>query len=258
MSFRQSIGFESHPSGSGRSHVYRELRVLIGQMGAENPFWGAPRIVGGISSALPQRPHRSGEEHRDRGPHHKPRFPPGNSVGGPLTGRGGQLIIIDDPMKPDEVPSELARTRVIDWYEKTLTSRIDNKSEGAIILVMQRLHIDDLAGHLLTSGRWDYLELSAVAEIEERIPLGRGRIKVRRPGELLFPAREPLAVLERQKREMGTYAFSAELSDYSVGTVWGRFGDEYALLDLVRGKYGYPELKRMVIKTAAWWPTQKS
>ena len=74
------------------------------------------------------------------------------SVGGALTGRGGRLIIVDDPIKPDDAASDLARRRVIDWYEKTLTSRLDNKSEGAIILVMQRLHVDDLAGHLLEAG----------------------------------------------------------------------------------------------------------
>ena len=222
------------------------------------------------------------------------------SVAGALTGRGGQLIIVDDPIKPDDAASDLARRRVIDWYEKTLTSRLDNKSEGAIILVMQRLHVDDLAGHLLEAGGWDYLGLPAIAEIEEEIPLPRGRVHVRRPGELLFPARESQAVLDQLKREMGTQAFSAqyqqqpvplgggmiqwcwfkfytgklpepeetviswdtaskktELSDYSVGTVWGRFADQYVLLDLVRGKYAYPELKRVVMQTSGKYPNAK-
>jgi predicted phage terminase large subunit-like protein len=222
------------------------------------------------------------------------------SVGGALTGRGGQLIIIDDPIKPDDAASEIARRRVIDWYEKTVTSRLDDKGEGAIILVMQRLHVDDLAGHLLDAGGWDYLGLPAVAEIEEEISLGRGRVHIRRPGELLFPARESQAVLDQLKRDMGTHAFSAqyqqqpvpvgggmiqwswfkfytgklpaaeetviswdtamkatELSDYSVGTVWGRFDDRYALLDLIRGKYAYPELKRIVMQTSRKYPNAK-
>src|SRR3954469_11179013 len=222
------------------------------------------------------------------------------SVGGALTGRGGQFIIIDDPIKPDDAASEIARRRVIDWYEKTLTSRLDHKSEGAIILVMQRLHVDDLAGHLLEAGGWDYLGLPAIAEIEEEIPLPRDRVHIRRPGELLFPARECQAVLDQLKRDMGTHAFSAqyqqqpvplgggmvqwcwfkfytgklpepeetviswdtaskatELSDYSVGTVWGRFADQYVLLDLVRGKYAYPELKRVVMQTSGKYPNAK-
>src|SRR4051794_35798450 len=222
------------------------------------------------------------------------------SVGGALTGRGGQFIIVDDPIKPDDAASEIARRRVIDWYEKTLTSRLDDKSEGAIILVMQRLHVDDLAGHLLEAGGWDYLGLPAIAEIEEEISLGRGRLHIRRPGELLFQARESQAVLDQLKRDMGTHAFSAqyqhqpvplgggmiqwswfkfytgklpepeetviswdtaskanELSDYSVGTVWGRFADQYVLLDLVRGKYAYPELKRIVMQTSGKYPNAK-
>jgi predicted phage terminase large subunit-like protein len=224
------------------------------------------------------------------------------SVGGTMTGRGGQLIIIDDPLKPDEAASEVARRRAIDWYEKTVTSRLDHKGEGAIILVMQRLHVDDLAGHLLEAGGWDYLGLPAIAEIEEEIPLTRGRVHHRRPGELLFPNRESITVLDQLKREMGSYAFSAQyqqqpvptgggliewewfkfyeegglppwrdeiviswdtaskstqLSDYSVGTVWARYGDKYALLDIIRGKYAYPELRRIVMSTAAKYENPK-
>jgi predicted phage terminase large subunit-like protein len=59
------------------------------------------------------------------------------SVGGTLTGRGGNLIIIDDPIKPADAMSESARERVKHWYETTLLSRLDNKANDAIILVMQ-------------------------------------------------------------------------------------------------------------------------
>jgi hypothetical protein len=76
-------------------------------------------------------------------------------VGGTLTGRGGETIIIDDPLDASEAQSELARKRVIDWYGGTLVSRLDNKNTGAIIAVMQRLHEDDLAGHLQRQGAPD-------------------------------------------------------------------------------------------------------
>jgi hypothetical protein len=71
------------------------------------------------------------------------------SVGGTLTGRGGDTIIVDDPLNANEAQSEIARKKVIDWYGGTLVSRLNDKRTGAIIAVMQRLHEDDLAGHLL-------------------------------------------------------------------------------------------------------------
>lgn len=74
------------------------------------------------------------------------------SVGGTLTGRGGNLLIIDDPLKPQDAQSESARESLKQWYSNTLLSRLDHKSEGSIIIVMQRLHPDDLVGHVLEQG----------------------------------------------------------------------------------------------------------
>ena len=73
-------------------------------------------------------------------------------VGGSFTGRGADIIIVDDPMKAGDAQSETARRTVNDWYGTTLLSRLDDKEKGAIILVMQRLHEDDLAGKLLREG----------------------------------------------------------------------------------------------------------
>jgi len=71
------------------------------------------------------------------------------SVGGVLTGRGSDFIIVDDPQKPDEALSEIRRKSVNDWYDNTLLSRLNSKETGVIIIVMQRLHEDDLVGHVL-------------------------------------------------------------------------------------------------------------
>src|SRR5712671_5921093 len=105
------------------------------------------------------------------------------SVGGTLTGRGGNLIVIDDPLKPQEAYSEAARDSTKQWYSNTLLSRLDDKTKDAIIVVMQRLHVDDLVGHLLEQNSWTHLNLPAIAETEHRIPLGLGRSHLRRPGE---------------------------------------------------------------------------
>jgi hypothetical protein len=76
-------------------------------------------------------------------------FPLATSVGGTLTGRGGDLIVIDDPLKPDDAHSETKRNAAKEWFKKTLLSRLDDKRTGAIVIVMQRVHMDDLAGFVL-------------------------------------------------------------------------------------------------------------
>src|SRR5690242_21885042 len=76
------------------------------------------------------------------------------SVGGVLTGRGADFIIIDDPLQPDEALSETQRKAVNEWYDHTAYSRLNDKRNGCIILIMQRLHEDDLVGHVLGQEPW--------------------------------------------------------------------------------------------------------
>jgi predicted phage terminase large subunit-like protein len=154
------------------------------------------------------------------------------SVGGTLTGRGGNIIIIDDPMKPDEAMSETSRANVIRWFETTLLSRLNSKSEDAIIVIMQRLHVDDLAGALLERGGWEHLDLPAIADSPEDVQIGGGLVHHRDPGEVLDPIREPLGVLIRMKASMGSMAFSAQYLQRPVpaeGNLikreWLRFSD---------------------------------
>src|SRR6266481_1394243 len=107
------------------------------------------------------------------------------SVGGTLTGRGADLIIVDDPLKAEEAMSEPARRRVIDWYAGTLVSRLNDKERGPIIVVMQRLHENDLAGYLLGQGGWEHLDLPAIAVEDSVIPIGPAKMITRRRGEIL-------------------------------------------------------------------------
>ena len=132
------------------------------------------------------------------------------SVGGTLTGRGGNVVILDDPMKPKEAMSETARASVIEWYKGTLLSRLNMKTEDAIIVVMQRLHVDDLVGNLLEQGGWEHLDIPAIAQESQRIPLGGGRFYDRQVGDVLDPVREPQHVLDELKAAMGTMDFSAQ------------------------------------------------
>jgi predicted phage terminase large subunit-like protein len=139
------------------------------------------------------------------------------SVGGTLTGRGGDIIIIDDPLKPDDALSEPKRSGANQWFTNTLLSRLDDKRSSAIVVVMQRVHMDDLTGFLLEqSADWDVLNLPAIAENEEIVQLWGGRDHRRQPGEALSPDREPLDVLQALKRQIGSDAFSAQYQQMPV------------------------------------------
>jgi len=138
------------------------------------------------------------------------------SVGGVLTGRGGDIIIIDDPIKPADAMSETVRTNVNEWFDRTVHSRLNRQVNGAIILVMQRLHVDDLAGHVLERGGWTHLNLPAEAEVDEIIPIGRGRFHHRRIGDLLQPERNPRWVLDEFKRNLGAFDYAAQYQQSPV------------------------------------------
>ncbi len=213
------------------------------------------------------------------------------SIGGTLTGRGGDLFIIDDPIKPGEVSSKAERESVKQWYANTLYSRLDDKREGVIVIVMQRVHLDDLVGHVIDKEDWTIVNLPAIAGEDEVHRTLDGRlIKRRLEGEALHTEREPISVLRGIERSIGTSLFSAqylqqpmpekgnilrwewfrfydalrtgpktylvqswdtatkgeEIHDYSVGTTWLVDGSDYYLVDLIRERLEYPDLRRRV------------
>jgi predicted phage terminase large subunit-like protein len=96
-------------------------------------------------------------------------------------------------------------------------SRLDDKRTGAIIIVMQRLHIDDLVGFVTgQSDEWEVLNLSAIAEVDEVIPISDTKVHRRRVGEALSPVREPLSVLEELRAVLGSDTFSAQYQQMPV------------------------------------------
>jgi predicted phage terminase large subunit-like protein len=139
------------------------------------------------------------------------------STGGTLTGRGGEIFIIDDPLKPVDALSEAKRSAANEWFLNTAVSRLDDKRAGAIVIVMQRVHMDDLTGFVLRhSDEWTLLSLPAIAESNETIPLTMGRIHERQLGDVLSPQREPLDVLERLRLQLGSDLFSAQYQQAPV------------------------------------------
>jgi hypothetical protein len=161
------------------------------------------------------------------------------SVGGVLTGRGADFIIIDDPLKPDEALSETQRNAVNEWYDHTLYSRLNDKRTGCIIIIMQRLHENDLVGHVLEQELWDHVRLPAIAEAEEihliESPFHTRTVR-RRIGEALHPERESLEVLAHLRRTIGEYNFAGQYQQLPAplggGMVKACWFKSYSLTDL--------------------------
>jgi len=163
------------------------------------------------------------------------------SVGGVVTGRGADFIMLDDPLKPDEALSETRRPAANEWYDNSLLSRLNDKVRGCIIIVMQRLHQDDLVGHVLQQEGWEVLSLPAIAEQDEIHVIdslfGR-RIYRRITGDVLHPEREPLEVFDRLRKIVGEYTFVSQYQQNPmppggaiIKTAWLQFYDPKDLPD---------------------------
>jgi predicted phage terminase large subunit-like protein len=207
--------------------------------------------------------------------------------GGPITGRGADLLLIDDPLKDaEEARSEVVRKTLHEWFSSVAYTRL--QPDGAIVLVQTRWHEDDLAGRLLTQGEhWEVINMPAIAEEDNSF---------RKAGEALWPERFPLPVLEAIRLQIGGSAWASlyqqrpsaaqgaifrrdwwrtyrELpavfkrkvqswdtafktgaeNDYSVCTTWGVTDNGYYLLARWRERVEFPELKRVVALQADEW-----
>lgn len=215
-------------------------------------------------------------------------------VGGSLTGRGANLLVIDDPVKDaKEVDSALLRKRVWDWYISVARTRLE--PWGAIVIVLTRWHDDDLAGRLLEQDRkgegegWEVLSLPALAEDDD--PIGR------EPGEALWPERFPKEELEKTRIIVGSRVWSSlyqqnptpdsgevfdtrqirfyddlpddldlsiqswdltfdddEGNDYSVGQVWGVKGLDRYLIHQIKARMDAPAQMRGIRLLAEMYP----
>jgi len=208
-------------------------------------------------------------------------------VGGGITGQGGDLVVIDDPVKSrEEAESPAFRDRVYDWYTDDLYTRLE--PGAAIILIMTRWHEDDLAGRILASEdgpSWTVVNLPAEAEAGD--PLGRA------PGEPLCPARFDRRALAERRQVLGSYAYTALYQghplppegglfkrhwfrewlaaaperfdgvirywdraasegrgDFSAGVLMGRQGGAYTVIDVIRGQWSPKQREQIILTTA--------
>jgi predicted phage terminase large subunit-like protein len=164
------------------------------------------------------------------------------SLGGPVTGFGADIIIIDDQMKATDAHSPIMRAQVQTYFDETLFSRLNDKQEGAIIVIQQRLHEDDLVGHLLDRGGWEHINLPAFADQPQSLPLYWNRTFERKIGDVLAPELEDRATLEVIRAQMGPAAFSAQYLQNPMPIDGNRIAWQWFCTyeePLSRGEYSY-------------------
>lgn len=218
-------------------------------------------------------------------------------VNGPITGKGADIGIIDDPVKNDqEAMSVTYQERTYEWYKSTFRTRL--QKDGAIILIMTRWHENDLAGKLLAvqeedGEKWEVVSLPAIAE--------EGDLLGRNPGQPLCPELFTKEALESIKKAVGSFWWASlyqqrpspaeggifkrnwwqyyrqapdrfdeiiqswdmafkdtKTSDFVVGQVWGRKGADKYLLDQVRDRLDFPATVQAVRNISAKWPQARA
>ena len=131
------------------------------------------------------------------------------AVGSDITGFGADVIIIDDPVQPEDALSERVKQQVRDWVNSSVYTRFNDPSRGALVLVMHRLAPDDLSGTMEPSADF-VLKLPLVAEIKETYTRPGRTIMQRWPGEPLNPSRLSVADIEALQARIAPHVFASQ------------------------------------------------
>jgi predicted phage terminase large subunit-like protein len=148
------------------------------------------------------------------------------SVGGSATGKGGTRIVIDDPHNPRQALSDVQRAEAIRFFDQTTSTRLDDKTRGAIVVVMQRLHEGDLTKRCLDLG-YTHVKFEALCESSRTYILPSGRTIQREAGNVLWPARETRAQVEGMKQALGAYGFAGQYQQRPAPAGGGMFKREW-------------------------------
>ena len=150
------------------------------------------------------------------------------SVGGALTGEGADIIVIDDPHNVVEGESEAVRNSTLQWWDEAMSTRLNNPKSGVYIIIMQRVHEDDLTGHILAKNHSEYTHICIPAEYEgNRIVSPLGWKDVRKvSGELLWPERIDEKEIEELKSKLGPYGAAGQLQQRPAPREGGLFKPE--------------------------------
>ena len=158
------------------------------------------------------------------------------SVGSKGIGKRGDGLIIDDPHDPME--GDVKRQEVLEWYAQTWTSRLNDMETGAMIIVGQRIHDEDLCGHVLKLGGWEHLCLPEEYEASRKSYTSIGWCDPRdEEGELLWPEKFSNEVLDKLKDGLGSFGYSAQYGQLPVPSAGGIFKQEWARYFEIEGGY---------------------
>lgn len=131
------------------------------------------------------------------------------AVDGPTTGEGGDIFIIDDPIKREEAYSPTVRKTTNDWIDQTTNTRLNEPTTGAIVMIMQRFHDDDPAGHVMELGGWHHLSIPRLCQSTKTYSIG-SYSHTYKQGETLNPQRIPLDSLPALKVALGSVAWTSQ------------------------------------------------
>jgi predicted phage terminase large subunit-like protein len=153
----------------------------------------------------------SDQNEKDRYEHDKSGCRLAIGVGGGATGQGGDLLVVDDPHNVRHAQSDTVRQVALDWWDHAMSTRNNDPRTGAKVIVMQRVHENDLAGHVLQQGGYETLILPTEYEGSRQMTSVGWCDPRTEIGELLWPERFGAEEVAQQKRELGSYAAAAQL-----------------------------------------------
>lgn len=145
------------------------------------------------------------------------------SVGGSGTGRGGDVVLSDDPLSAQQADSEKYRKTANDWWDKTMFSRLNNQAVGLRVIDMQRLHEEDLTGHVLENGNYKHYCLPA----EESDDIRPKELRKYYENGLLCPKLLPQNVLENAKKTLGSYSYAGQYQQRPASEEGGMFKKKF-------------------------------
>lgn len=132
------------------------------------------------------------------------------SVGGMATGEGGNYLIVDDPLSANQGFSDKYRMRATTWFDQVFSNRLNDKKNGVIVVVMQRLHEQDLSGHLLKKGGWEHLKIPFEQPAKTYVFPWSKRQKTVSEGELLHAARMGPEEMAKEKIALTEYGWAGQ------------------------------------------------